>query len=191
MYNDPTGPAFVGSCCTCNPPSNCDVNTPKGVANFASFMIAVGSGDPSFRGAFFATQYAWMGFMDLSDKTLQYYLTGASKRPDGVTLTRASLTVFLPRNMLSRVFPSLQGDLQGEITSNRLNVTRNGQLVNVNTISWSNAAQGQFGTTGLLLKVEDVSFSVPIYGVKMVSSAKMAIVSVFVAMMVMLFFVLF
>lgn len=173
-YNNPTG----NNCCTCNPPSNCDVNVPRGIANLANFLVAVGNSNEAYRGAFFATRYAWMGFMDLQNKQLQYYLTGASKRPDGVATTYASLTTFFPRDMLARVFPNMNGQLN----SDKLNVTRNGQPVAGNTLTWSTKAQGQFGTSGLMLKVSDVTFSVPIYGVGEPSSA--AKVSAFISFII-------
>lgn len=170
-YTMPSG----SQCCTCNPPSNCDIPKADRDRTSLSFFVAVGGSRdgldgavdpkevPQFQFAVFSTKHAWMGHLSLDadaarGNRLMHRLTGASKWADGTTVTQAEMTTFLPRKSLAKTFPKMVSEM---VAASKMVGKMNGGTPKDGDMTFKAVGVGSFGSQGLLIQMKNIGFSVP------------------------------
>jgi len=159
-------------CCTCDFPSDCDVQTSsKNELNANMFFHCQGSG---LTGAVFATQNAVMGAVASSrsanDRTeLKYRLVSSHFAPDG-SLMKGKINAFIPLNTITGLFPGLTTTAAAV---SGLNISRSsddtGSQDTISIVEWTVA---DHGSEGVAMRVEGITFSTPTYQVTQVSNSK-------------------
>jgi len=161
----PEGP----NCCTCTMPENCDAQESTQHRLKGGFFFdcdqQAGEGDYPLQGAVFATSHAIMGGMQVAFSSggpvLEYKLSGAHLAPDG-SLTRGSLAAFLPLTVLTQLWPDIT-TVQTALTEVNISRTSDLPAQSEETIVVEAREVQSFGSLGIGLKVDHISFSAPTY----------------------------
>ena len=154
-------------CCTCDMPSNCPLQRASAFTLSANFFVSVGASATPLAGAMFATTNAVMGGLALGSggSSLDYAFASAHLAPDSSLLT-GSLNAFVPSATVAALF----GGLSSADAAAALNVTRTGDPGTQASVAIAPVTASSFGSDGVLVTVNGVTFSAPTYSVALHAS---------------------
>jgi hypothetical protein len=152
-----------GNGCTATPIFNCSVASADGEALTAAIVFSLDDTlDPALTGAAFATQNAIAGFLQPGGTalapSLEFQLSSTHTKYDG-TPQLGTLKAFLPSAGLVNLYGVLPSDASAFTT------TRAGDAGTNDAPTYTTWTAAAHGSDGLLVTVNDITFSVPRYRV--------------------------
>ena len=161
----PTISSFApGNGCTATPIRDCDIQRADGQTLSASMVFSLDDTlDDALTGAAFATQNAIFSFLQPGgtpqSPSLDIQVASSHERADG-SPQLGSFKAFLPAAALLNLYGLLPGD------ATAFSTTRGGDAGTNDTPTYAPWNAAAHGSDGLLVTVEDITFSAPAYRVK-------------------------